>query len=144
MFFEVIDDTRKSVLNRILTHPPIKVISPLIVPDSYPALKMASLMDIGLMKLIAVSQRGARKDFVDLYAIHKYGLSINDLIERLPDKFPSTKLNLYHLVKSLLYFEDAEQEPMPRMLVDWNWVEIKDFFKQQQQPLWEAIQNKNS
>jgi hypothetical protein len=34
--------------------------------------------------------------------------------------------NEYHLLKSLVYFEDAEAEPMPRMLRDVSWDEVKN------------------
>lgn len=38
---------------------------------------LASLEDIGVMKLVAVSQRGAKKDFVDLYQLAKSGFEID-------------------------------------------------------------------
>jgi len=82
-----------------------------------PHLKIASIVDIGTMKLIAASQRGARKDFIELYVIAQSGISLVSLIERLPDKFPNTSINYYHIVKSLVFFDDAEQEPMPRISI---------------------------
>lgn len=36
-----------------------------------------------------------------------------------------------HILKSLVYFEDAEKEPMPKMLVEVSWNEIKKFFKEE-------------
>lgn len=32
------------------------------------------------------------------------------------------------VLKSLTYFEDAEREPMPRMLVPFDWAECRAFF----------------
>jgi len=40
----------------------------------------------------------------------------------------ASRLNTYHILKSLTYFDDAETEPMPRMRVPFNWAECKAFF----------------
>ena len=39
------------------------------------------------------------------------------------------RLDPYHYMRSLTYFEDAETEPDPRMLVPWSWKDIKSYFK---------------
>ncbi|PIU54826.1 MAG: hypothetical protein COS89_09000 [Deltaproteobacteria bacterium CG07_land_8_20_14_0_80_38_7] len=31
----------------------------------------------------------------------------------------------YHLLKSLTYFGDAEKQPMPKMLIEVSWNEVK-------------------
>lgn len=48
----------------------------------------ASLLDIALMKLTAIADRGARKDFIDLYAILRSGIALKDVLAELPRKFP--------------------------------------------------------
>jgi hypothetical protein len=63
------------------------------------------------------------------------------LTQRLPEKFPGNKVNLYHIVKSLTYFDDAEEEPIPRMLTDFNWDEIKSFFQQNQHELVQQLKH---
>lgn len=93
------------------------------------------------MKLIAASQRGAKKDFIDLYALEQHGISVSTLISRLSDKFPGSSINYYHIVKSLVFFEDAEQEPMPRMLYAIEWNAVKDHFIRLQKPLLDCIAN---
>ena len=118
---------------------PYPLLEPLTVPKENPAFRLASMEDIGAMKMIAVSQRGARKDFVDLYALHRAGISLKTMLGRLPEKFPQNKINLYHIVKSLNFFEDAEEEPMPRMLKHWHWEEMKSFFLENQNELVEYI-----
>jgi hypothetical protein len=117
---------------------PRPLLEPLISSD-IPQLKVASIIDIGLMKLIAASQRGAKKDFIDLYVIAQNAFSLASLIERLPEKFPDTSINYYHIVKSLIYFDDAEQEPMPRMLQAVDWTMVKDYFIRMQKPLLDSI-----
>jgi hypothetical protein len=90
--------------------------------------EVADLRDIALMKLVAISGRGSRKDFVDLYTILRGGLDLEDCFEWLPQKYGPGRANSYHILKSLTYFEDAEQEPMPRMLEPFDWQECTAFF----------------
>ena len=89
---------------------------------------VADLRDIGLMKLLAVTNRGSRKDFVDLFTLLKTGLSLSDYLQLLPRKYGPGRLNPYQVATSLTYFEDAEAEPLPRMLVPFEWPACKEFF----------------
>jgi hypothetical protein len=86
-------------------------------------LSVAGLKDISAMKLSAILSRGTRKDFVDLFFL----LKIFQLKEMFG--FYERKYNVeeyqYTLVRSLLYFDDAEQDPLPRMIEVVNWDEIK-------------------
>jgi hypothetical protein len=88
---------------------------------------VASPRDIALMKLAAISSRGSRKDFVDLYSVLCTGPSLGELFADLPRKYGQDRVNVYHILKSLTYFEDAEREPMPRMLEPLDWDECKAF-----------------
>ncbi|MCG6947292.1 MAG: nucleotidyl transferase AbiEii/AbiGii toxin family protein [Acidobacteria bacterium] len=94
----------------------------------YRFFEVADVRDIALMKLAAISSRGSRKDFVDLYTILRGGLSLERCFEWLPRKYGEGRVNSYHVLKSLTYFEDAEREPMPRMLEPLDWEECKAFF----------------
>ncbi len=91
-------------------------------------LKIAHVLDIALMILVAISGRGSRKDFIDLFSILRRGWSLKECLEALPGKYQKSRLNTYHLMKSLTYFEDAESEPPLRMLVPFSWEECKSFF----------------
>lgn len=85
-------------------------------------LRLASVQDIAAMKLAAITGRGARKDFIDLFFLLKqYPLS--QLINFYRAKFPDGSDFL--VFKSLTYFEDAEIEPMPKMLIPINWESVK-------------------
>ncbi len=90
--------------------------------------EVADPRDIALMKLAEVSGRGARRDFVDLYSILRGGLSLSECFEWLPAKYGAGRVNAYHVLKSLVYFEEAEREPMPVMLEPFDWAECKAFF----------------
>ncbi|MFO7555237.1 MAG: nucleotidyl transferase AbiEii/AbiGii toxin family protein [Desulfobacterales bacterium] len=106
------------------------------VPLTQPAIlwrgiKIAHLKDIAAEKIKTISQRGSKKDFIDLYAVIKLKSSIKEACELFKNRFKRSDINYYHVVKSLIFFEDAEQEPSPLMLLtgeDWKWEKIKAFF----------------
>jgi hypothetical protein len=95
-------------------------------------------LDIGLMKLIAISQRGTRRDFVDLFFICRQSIPLTELLASLPQKFAGVNYSLPHILRSLVYFDDAEKEPMPTMLVPVRWSDIKRFFQAQVKMIAEA------
>lgn len=64
------------------------------------------------MKLSAITNRGTKKDFIDLYFLLKQ-YSIKDLLALYQEKYPTT--TLFATIKSLSYFDDAENDPMPIM-----------------------------
>ncbi len=94
----------------------------------YSFFKVADIRDIALMKLIAISSRGSRKDFIDLFTILRRGMILRDYFELLPEKYTEGRSNLYQILKSLTFFEDAELEPIPTMLEPFDWEECKAFF----------------
>jgi hypothetical protein len=94
----------------------------------YRFFSIADVRDIALMKLAAISGRGSRKDFADLYIILQNEPSLEAYFDLLPRKYDPSRLNTYHILKSLTYFDDAETEPMPQMLVPFGWAECKAFF----------------
>lgn len=85
-------------------------------------IRLASPKDIAAMKITAVEGRGTKKDFVDIYFLLKR-YSLKKLLDFYSQKYPD--LSSFMAMKSLAYFEDAEEEPMPYMFVDVSWDEIK-------------------
>jgi hypothetical protein len=77
------------------------------------------------MKVIAIGGRGSRKDFVDLYFFFQAGGSLDGILALVRRRFEDVDYNEYHLLKSLVYFEDAESEPMPQMIREVEWETIK-------------------
>jgi hypothetical protein len=102
-------------------------------------IKFASLQDIAAMKLDAISRRGTRRDFVDLYFIAQSGLTVAEALECYRRKYAGLNANLIHIVKSLAYFTDAEADPMPRMLVKVSWNDVKRFFENEARALLKTI-----
>ena len=80
------------------------------------------------MKIAAIAGRGTRRDFVDLYSVaQSYGLSA--LLELFRDKFREANYSMIHVMKSLVWFEDAEKDPLPRLLHPLTWEEITAYFR---------------
>ncbi len=90
-------------------------------------IKISSVEDISLMKLSAISTRGNKKDFIDLYFVCKY-IPLVKLFKLAKKKFPDVYDFSVVALKSLVYFFDAEQEKMPVMLKAVNWSKVKNFF----------------
>ena len=97
-------------------------------PLKYLALTLADLRDIAAMKVDAVASRGVKRDLVDLYFICQSGYSLSDLLNFYNQKYGLLASNFVHIQKSLVYFEDAEPNPMPRMLKEVRWEEVKKYF----------------
>lgn len=72
-------------------------------------LNIADLVDVGCMKLSAIVSRATMKDYIDLYFILQE-ISLPDLTEFAKKKFPDLDTNL--ILKSLVYFDDIEIEPI--------------------------------
>lgn len=70
-------------------------------------LTLASIEDIGCMKLSAITGRASNKDYIDLYFILKR-LSLSDLLKKAREKYPELERNL--ILKSLVYFQDVTLE----------------------------------
>ena len=101
---------------------------PILFPFlSFDGISIADPRDISAMKLSALASRGAKRDFVDIYVLSRhYGLK--ELIDFFHHKFAKITFSRIHLLKSLTYFADAEKDPMPHMLEQITWTEVKQFF----------------
>lgn len=98
---------------------------PLLEPTTaWEGLSLSSVIDIACTKIITISMRGSKKDFVDLYFLLKQ-YSLQELFEKVDQKYQGVSYNQTHLAKSLSYFEDADAQPMPRMLRHIEWAEVK-------------------
>jgi len=85
-------------------------------------LRLSSINDIAAMKLAAITGRGAKKDFIDLFFLLKK-FSLGEMMEMYKNKYADG--SAFMVLKSLIYFEDAEEDEMPEMLVPASWNSIK-------------------
>lgn len=103
---------------------------PLLQPFVYwpeSGLRMAGLDDIACMKLSAISSRGARKDFIDLHALITRYRSLEAYLDRYQEKYQTHDIG--HVVRSLVYFEDAKREPELQMATPLTWQRVTADFE---------------
>lgn len=92
---------------------------------SWDGIKLSSIKDIACTKLMTISARGSKKDFIDLYIILQ-NMKLNELFANLEKKYAKVQYNYPHILKSLIYFEDADAQPMPKMHIDLEWENVKN------------------
>jgi len=91
---------------------------------SFEGVKLAGIRDIAAMKLEAITGRGSKKDFVDMYFLLKQ-FSLEEIFSFHALKYGVGLNNQYHHLKSLVYFNDADEEAMPIMTSPLNWEKVK-------------------
>ena len=84
---------------------------------------LASLDDIAAMKLLALTQRSVKRDFVDIYFLLKSGMTLAHMFEMYKKKFDTVEI--VQPLMGLQYFDGAEMTPMPDMIVAADWETIK-------------------
>lgn len=77
-------------------------------------LELASMADIGLMKLLAVTHRAALRDYIDLAAIIRDHIPLEDLLNGSRKKY-GRGFNPMISLKALVSFQDLDKE-MPFLL----------------------------
>lgn len=104
-------------------------------PVSSPwGIQLASVKDIGAMKINAIGGRGYRRDFVDLYCLTQIR-PLPFIWEDFKKRYSGTGLSLSHVKKSLVYFSDAEKDPLPNMIKRVSWKKIREFFEKESKDL---------
>lgn len=90
---------------------------------------VAGVIDIAAMKMIAVSQRGAKRDFYDLYYILQ-DVPFRKVAENMTKRFGKDRINPVNIGKSLVFFADADDEPDPELpgKNKPSWAKVKKFF----------------
>lgn len=88
---------------------------------------LAGINDIACMKLSAVASRGSRKDFFDLHYLIKHFLPLEDYLRLYMKKYENRDIG--HLVRSLVYFADAETEPDIKMIKPLSWRDLESDFE---------------
>ncbi len=112
-----------------LVDEPVTVLDTLVV----------GLGDLAAMKIEAIGQRGSRRDFIDLYFICRSRMTLAEALEWHRRKFAGLNINVMHLIRALVYFEDAEADPMPEMLRLVSWPDVRRFFEQETQALFRQL-----
>lgn len=99
-------------------------------PVMFEGIRVATPPDIAAMKLLAISDRGMRRDFVDLYFMREM-FPLEQVFEWYGQKFHNLFERRYHLLRGLSYFEDADVDTHPNMLKDVDWDAVKQYFERE-------------
>jgi len=116
--WEILSKKHRAIL------PKLSFLKPFVV-SKY--LNIASLEDISTMKLIAIIQRGIKRDFIDLYYLSKK-LGLKNIIVLTKKKYAG--FNKYLALQALVYFQDAEEKQTReiKMLRPLEWEKVKEYF----------------
>jgi hypothetical protein len=86
------------------------------------SLYLVGKKDIAAMKLAAITGRGSKKDFVDIYFLLRE-FNLKEILDFYTRKFHDGSPFL--VLKSLTWFDDADADPDPVMLKPAEWDKIK-------------------
>jgi len=102
---------------------------------------IADIRDIAPMKIAAIADRGTKRDFIDLYFIFAKtkNLTLREALDLYDKKFKTLRQNKIHVLKSLVYFEDAEKDKLPQMIKPVKWFLVKRFFISEQHKIAKEI-----
>jgi predicted nucleotidyltransferase component of viral defense system len=106
----------------IVCYPYDWIDSPLVEEN----LRLASSKEIAAMKIAAIVNRGSKKDFVDLNELLKL-FSLQQIFDFYLQKFSDS--SIFFALKSIVYFDDADEQEMPFMFNNIDWQTIKDNIK---------------
>ena len=87
-------------------------------------ISLASPHDIAAMKINAIEGRGTKKDFIDMYFLLQH-YTLKEILAFYQKKYPEN--SIFRALMSLSYFDDAEEQFMPKMFSSVSWEEMKTF-----------------
>ncbi len=96
----------------------------------FEGIRLAGKKDIAAMKIHAIEDRGAKRDFIDLFFLKEEFL-LETMLEFYDQKYHCLEDHLYHILKGMDYFVSADIEEGPEMLTPVDWSEVKHFFTQE-------------
>ncbi len=85
-------------------------------------IRLASTKDIAAMKLNAISGRGSKKDFIDLFFLLNE-FSLEQMMTFYNEKYQDG--SYFMVMKSLTYFDDAEYQDSPEIFKKFDWENCK-------------------
>jgi len=97
----------------------------------YGVIDVLDTRDIAVMKIVAISQRGKKRDFFDLFWCAHHVEPLLEILKQLPAQYPSVAHDYHHILKSLVYFDDAEGDANPEINFDADWKTVKTFFQRE-------------
>ncbi len=102
--------------------PSVMIDSPVVIDG----VRMASPLEISAMKIAAITARGRKRDFVDIFCLLDQ-FSLSAIMSAFLQKYPEATAEL--AIRSLFYFEDAENDLEPKCFFDYRWDRVKEKIK---------------
>jgi hypothetical protein len=98
--------------------------------DALAQTRLAGILDIAAMKVIALVQRGVKRDFVDLYVILQE-VPFHKIAAHMLRRYGQKRISPVSIGKALVWFADADTNPEPAYIKgrELNWEDIKKFFR---------------
>lgn len=102
---------------------------PLTKPKAGPGgFLVASEVDLAVMKLGAISRRGLRRDFWDLYVLlHEGEHPLASTLQAYARRYRASASDRYHVARALTYFDDARLIGLSAK----TWEQIERYFREQ-------------
>jgi hypothetical protein len=150
---ELLDDSRAEIVTALRTRCAVRVLEDVVgnllleiegyhvdffgygyvllePPDEVAGVRVGGLADVGLMKLDAIADRGARKDFYDAYFISQH-IPLDRLLDQSPIKYPYVRGFGMMVLEGMVDFDRADQQAPVETIPPVAWETIKDFFVQE-------------
>ncbi|MBI5356716.1 nucleotidyl transferase AbiEii/AbiGii toxin family protein [Candidatus Collierbacteria bacterium] len=96
--------------------------------DNFLGVAVANQADIGAMKIVAIGDRSTRKDYIDIYELVQQGYALDEILLWYDKKYHKLDANMFSIIRSLTYFDDAEEEAVPDMIHSYSWDQVKQYF----------------
>ena len=114
--YQTVEPHTLELLRKLMAHPLLS------------STRLASPCDIAAMKINAIEGRGTKKDFIDMYFLLQH-YSLKEVLDFYARKYPEN--SMFRALMSLSYFEDAEEQIMPKMFSSVTWEDMKQFITAQ-------------
>ncbi len=85
---------------------------------------LASLSDLAAMKLDTILGRGTKRDLIDIYFLSQR-FSLKKLFGFYQKKYANFEERELMIKKALVFFDDADKDEMPDMILKISWDKIK-------------------
>ena len=93
--------------------------------------RISGLLDCALATIIENSRQGTIQNFIDLYFILKHGSHLRELLWRIPEKYYTYTYSTYQLLRSLVWFEDADKDIPLVLKQKLDWPHAKAYFRKE-------------
>lgn len=101
---------------------------PFIETSVHYGVTIAGILDIAAMKVIAISQRGSKRDFVDLYRILQ-DTPFTKVAIRMVERYGVERVSPTVIGKAIIYFNDADPDLDPQFIgKKVVWETVKKYF----------------